>query len=221
MGNADKAYLFRSRLKTQMTSHKLTQSSLANQLNERFGTSFTHNDVHRWLSTGEQAVKPSLKNKDGVIQFPKLETILCLASFFCVDVGYLLGETDMEFFSMEKACAFIGLSPQAVKNIRDITQPEIENPIPIRIDIRDALSLFLGSPEFKELFAHIHGLYRNSPVSGTPHDEFPCEEEARGYIIDCNESASLNRYKVNEALVHLLDSTFPYMAMEDVKVKEE
>ena len=221
MHNADVAGVFRERLEECMKSQGLSRSSLAAKLNEHFGTGYTHNDVRRWLATGNKAVKQSLKNKDGTVSFPKMETIMCLASFFDVDIGYLLGETDMKSFSMEKACAFTGLDSDAITNIRDITQPEIKNPMPMRFDMRHVLCLFLSSPDFKEFFAHLHGLYSCSSVSGRIPDVFPCEEEARGYVIDCNESASLNRYKINEALVHLMDNTFPYMTMQDVDVEEE
>ena len=64
--------------------------------------------------------KPSLNHLEGVAAFPKFETIMNLADFFNVDVGYLIGETDMQSYSMEKVCNFTGLSDNAITTILNI-----------------------------------------------------------------------------------------------------
>ena len=61
------------------------------------------------------------------IGFPSYETMLNLADFFGVSVGYLTGETDYESFEMEKACEFLGLEEDGVKAIKGITSGECVN----------------------------------------------------------------------------------------------
>ena len=121
MNSANRSKLFCQRLKECMDTAGHTKTSLARELNARYETRYTHNDVRRWLGTGTKIFKPCLNHLEGVAAFPKFETIMNLADFFNVDVGYLIGETDMQSYSMEKVCNFTGLSDNAITTILKIT----------------------------------------------------------------------------------------------------
>ena len=87
MNSANRSKLFCQRLKECMDTAGHTKTSLARELNARYETRYTHNDVRRWLGTGTKIFKPSLNHLEGVAAFPKFETIMNLADFFNVDVG--------------------------------------------------------------------------------------------------------------------------------------
>ena len=136
MNSANRSKLFCQRLKECMDTAGHTKTSLARELNARYETRYTHNDVRRWLGTGTKIFKPSLNHLEGVAAFPKFETIMNLADFFNVDVGYLIGETDMQSYSMEKVCNFTGLSDNAITTIlkitgtqKQVTAEEVKNTI--------------------------------------------------------------------------------------------
>ena len=102
---------------------KYTQEQLAKALNERYQTtSFTQKAINRLMHLGETGI-----GKDGRIKykglkgFPEYETMLKIADFFGVDVGYLTGETDAESFTEEKASSYLGLSTAAIKVIKNAT----------------------------------------------------------------------------------------------------
>lgn len=75
----------------------------------------TQANISRWLRVGNK-----IKNEK-TIGFPSYETMVNLAEFFNVSVGYLTGETDHESFEMENVCAFLGLEENGVKAIKGIT----------------------------------------------------------------------------------------------------
>lgn len=109
-----RAAIWRMRLKRCMDERGLTQLAFVTQLNRQFLTKYHQKDISRWLNTGNRTAS-------GVIGFPKYETMMLIAEFFNVDVGYLTGESDEETFSMQRACDFTGLDSTAVRNIRDWT----------------------------------------------------------------------------------------------------
>ena len=125
----EKAKCWRDRLKKCMDAGKYTQASFAEALNNKYGTCFGQKDVSRWINTGA-------KTKNGEVGFPKYETMLRVADFFHVDVGYLTGETDDDSFSLEKACSYLGLNGEAIKAIREITHPEDGDSL-MRKDMRE------------------------------------------------------------------------------------
>lgn len=100
-----------------MKEGNYTQKTFLKEYKEKYGGG-TQANISRWLRVGS-------KIENGkTIGFPSYETMLNLANFFGVSVGYLTGETDYESFEMEKACDFLGLDEDGVKAIKGITSGE-------------------------------------------------------------------------------------------------
>ena len=102
---------------------KYTQDQLAKALNEKYQTtSFTQKAINRLMHLGETGIGRDGRTKyKGLKGFPEYETMLRIADFFNVDVGYLTGETDAESFTEEKASLYLGLSTAAIKTIKNAT----------------------------------------------------------------------------------------------------
>lgn len=106
-----------SRLNKLMKERNYTQKTFLKEYKEKYGGG-TQANISRWLRVGN-------KIENGkTIGFPLYETMLNLANFFGVSVGYLTGETDYESFEMEKICKFMGLEEETVKAIKGITSGE-------------------------------------------------------------------------------------------------
>lgn len=106
-----------SRLSKLMKKRNYTQKTFLKEYREKYGGG-TQANISRWLRVGS-------KIENGkTIGFPSYETMLNLADFFGVSVGYLTGETDYESFEMEKICEFLGLEEDGVKAIKGITSGE-------------------------------------------------------------------------------------------------
>lgn len=113
----DRAKCWCSRLSKLMKEGNYTQKTFLKEYKEKYGGG-TQANISRWLRVGN-------KIENGkTIGFPSYETMLNLADFFGVSVGYLTGETDYESFEMEKACEFLGLEEDGVKAIKGITSGE-------------------------------------------------------------------------------------------------
>lgn len=109
-----------SRLNKLMKERNYTQRTFLKEYKEKYGGG-TQANISRWLRVGN-------KIQNGkTIGFPSYETMLNLANFFGVSVGYLTGETDYESFEMEKTCEFMGLDEETVKAIKGITSGEAVN----------------------------------------------------------------------------------------------
>lgn len=103
-----------SRLNNLMKERNYTQKTFLKEYREKYGGG-TQANISRWLRVGN-------KIENGkTIGFPSYETMLNLADFFGVSVGYLTGETDYGSFDMEKVCEFLGLEEDSVKAIKGIT----------------------------------------------------------------------------------------------------
>ncbi len=197
-----KAEYWIDRLKKCMDAGKYTQASFAKSLNKKYGTLFGQKDVSRWMNTGA-------KTKNGEVGFPKYDTMLLIADFFCVDVGYLTGETDEDLFSLAKACSFIGLNSEAIKAIRDITHPENEASN-MRKDMREAFNKFLSADGFPKFFDSLFDLYQTS-ISLTQIKKSATEDidttidSLRGLEYE----GKINRYEINEALILLINELYP------------
>ena len=103
---------------------KYTQEQLAKALNERYPqqAKFTQKTINRLMHLGEISVgRDGQKKFKGLKGFPEYETMLKIADFFDVDVGYLTGETDADSFTEEKASSYLGLSTAAIKVIKSST----------------------------------------------------------------------------------------------------
>lgn len=112
-----KQNIWNERLKMCLDEKKYTQTAFVKKLNEKYrteeegGKQFTQPTVHDWLYVGYER-RPG----EAAIGFPKFENMLLIADFFGVDIGYLIGETDAETFTLEKASDFLHLEPDALKN---------------------------------------------------------------------------------------------------------
>ncbi len=112
------------RLKKQMEEKNYTQTSFVNELNEKFRKNanekeFTQATAHGWLNVG--TMRGTGKTKIG---FPKFENMLLIAELLEVDLGYLIGETDAETFTLENASDFLHLEPEALKRLKRIIEKE-------------------------------------------------------------------------------------------------
>lgn len=110
----EKATCWKIRLKKCMDAGRYTQASFAEALNNKYGTCYGQKDVSRWLNVGTI-------NKNGEVGFPKYDTMVLITDFFCVDVGYLTGETDMDTFTLEKTSDYLHLGGDAIKAINNVT----------------------------------------------------------------------------------------------------
>ena len=114
---SDRAKCWCTRLGKLMKERNYTQKTFLKEYKEKYGGG-TQANISRWLRVGS-------KIENGkTIGFPSYETMLNLADFFGVSVGYLTGETDYETFEIEKVCEFIGLEEDGVKAIKGITSGE-------------------------------------------------------------------------------------------------
>lgn len=209
----EKAASWKIRLKKCMDAGRYTQASFAEALNNKYGTCYGQKDVSRWMNTGA-------KIKNGEVGFPKYDTMLLVADFFRVDVGYLTGETDEDSFSLEKACSYIGLNGEAIKAIRGITNPENESNY-MRQDMQEAFNKFLSAEEFPNFFHSLFDLYLTSM---SPHRiekrEFENIDSAIDYIRNSEYAGKVERYELNEALILLINEIYPKPSLSDLSIKE-
>lgn len=208
----EKATYWNIRLKKCLEVGRYTQASFAEALNNKYGTSFGQKDVSRWMNTGA-------KIKNGEVGFPKYDTMLLIADFFRVDVGYLTGETDEDSFSLEKACSYIGLNGEAIKAIREITHPESEASY-MRKDMRESFNKFLLAEGFPNFFNRLHDLYLSSILPKQKNcgfDNLDCEIS---YIHDLEYKRKMERYELNEALVVLVNGLYPNPPQVELNIKE-
>lgn len=103
-----------NRLNKLMKDNNYTQKTFLKEYKIKYGGG-TQANISRWLRVGNR-----LEN-GGEIGFPSYDTMLNLADFFGVTVGYLTGETDYETFEMEKVCNFMSIDEETMKAILGIT----------------------------------------------------------------------------------------------------
>ncbi|MFE4525740.1 hypothetical protein ACFRCQ_27235 [Cytobacillus firmus] len=207
-----KAMYWKVRLKKCMDAGRYTQASFAEALNNKYGTSYSQKDVSRWMNTGA-------KIKNGVVGFPKYDTMLLIADFFSVDVGYLTGETDEISFSLEKACSYMGLNGEAIKVIREITQPEYEATY-MRKDMRETFNKFLSAEGFTNFFDRLHDLHLTSILPNQENPVFNSLDSASYYIRGLEYKGKIVRYELNEALVLIVNELYPNPPQVDLNIKE-
>lgn len=100
---------------------KMSQSELVRRIRERYEDMSSVPDVSqasisRWLSIGGEGAPDA--------NLPPTETIIMLADFFGVDVGYLLGETDFKTYASSDAARYLGITERAIDKIRLATSRE-------------------------------------------------------------------------------------------------
>lgn len=208
----EKATCWKIRIKKCMDAGRYTQASFAEALNNKYGTSYGQKDVSRWMNTGA-------KIKNGEVGFPKYDTMLLIADFFSVDVGYLTGETDEISFSVEKVCSYMGLNGEAIKAIIEITQPENEATY-MRIDMRELFNKFLSAEGFPNFFDRLHDLQLTSILPNQENRVFNNLDSAIDYIRGLEYNRKIARYELNEALVLLVNELFPNPPQIDLNIKE-
>jgi transcriptional regulator with XRE-family HTH domain len=202
----ENAKCWRKRLKECMDAGRYTQASFAEALNNKYGTNYGQKDVSRWLNIGS-------KIKNGEVGFPKYDTMLLVADFFRVNVGYLTGETDEDSFSLEKACSYMGLNGEAIKAIREITDPENETSYMVK-DMRESLNKFLSADGFKFFFRSLFDLSLRS-ISPNQIEKLAVEniDIAIDHLRDSEYAWKIDRYELNEALVLLINEIYPNPAL--------
>lgn len=200
------------RLKKCMQDAGYTQESFACDLNKKYGTQFTQKTISRWVNLGDA--------KNGIKGFPDFENMVYIADFLGVDIGYLAGETDEDSFSLEKACSYIGLNGEAIKAIRGITNPENETN-DMRKDMRVAFNKFLSAEGFPDFFHSLFDLYLTSLSPKLMGNRvFENLDEAIDYIRNSEYSGKIERYELNEALVLLINETYPKPSLSSLTIKE-
>lgn len=192
-----------SRLKKCIADGGFTQVSLADAINNKYGTKYGQKDVSRWTNTGT-------KNKNGEVGFPKYETMIRIADFFGVDVGYLLGETDDDSFLLEKACSYMGLNSAAIKAIREFTHHDAETTNYMRLDMSETLNKFFAADEFPNFFHRLFDLYLISiSLNRSEERVFESQDSAIDYIRNLEYEGKIARYELNESLVFLINEIYP------------
>ena len=205
-----KAMYWKTRLKEYMDTGKYTQVSFAEALNNKYGTAYGQKDVSRWLYTGD-------KIKKGEIGFPKYDTMVLIADFFNVDVGYLTGETDEDTFSLDKVCSYMGLNGEAIKVIREITEIEKKTSYFGKYK-RDTFNKVLAAKEFPDFFESLYDLHY---ISIPPNCLFENLDSAIDYMHDLEYQGKLARYTLNEELVKLINEIYPNPPQMNLNIKEE
>ena len=205
-----KAMYWKIRLKECMDAGRYTQASFAEALNNKYGTAYGQKDVSRWLHTGD-------KIKKGEIGFPKYDTMVLIADFFNVDVGYLTGETDEDTFSLDKVCSYMGLNGEAIKVIREITEIEKKTSYFGKYK-RDTFNKVLAAKEFPDFFESLYDLHY---ISIPPNCLFENLDSAIDYMHDLEYQGKLARYTLNEELVKLINEIYPNPPQMNLNIKEE
>lgn len=207
-----RATYWNSRLKKCIDAGRYTQASFAEALNNKYGTSYSQKDVSRWMNTGG-------KNKNGEVGFPKYDTMVLIADFLRLDVGYLTGETDEDSFSLEKACSYMGLNGEVMKAIREITHPENKVSY-MRKDMRETINNFLSAEGFPKFFDSLHNLHLTSILPKLENRIFDNLDSTIHYIHNLEYKGKIERYELNEALVLLINELYPNQPQVDLNIKK-
>ena len=112
----EKKRIWKKQINNCLDKSKYNQSTLAQELNNRY----VSGPDQQPLCTSQTSIS-RWTGKKGLKEFPDFRNMLLLADFFNVDVGYLIGETDYETFTAEKASHYMGLNEDAIKSIRKAT----------------------------------------------------------------------------------------------------
>ena len=110
-----RAKLWNERFKGLLKDNHLTQAGFAEALNKRYDTkAYTQKTVNRWMHIREPG-------KGGLKSFPEYETMLRIADYFHVEIGYLTGETDGKLFDAQRTADYLKLSVETVESIKQVT----------------------------------------------------------------------------------------------------
>lgn len=109
------AECWNKRLRETLKNKNYTQTDFADMLNTQYSKKISQNMVSKWMRIGEKA-----RNKR-TIGFPFFSNMFLIAEVLDVDIGYLIGETDMKTFTAEKACEYLNINEEALEAILKIT----------------------------------------------------------------------------------------------------
>jgi len=200
------------RLKKCILEGSYTQESFAHALNKKYSTKFTQKTISRWVNLGDA--------KNGVKSFPDFENMLQVADFFSVDVGYLTGETDDDSFSLEKACSYMGLNGEAIKAIREITEPENMDSFLGKYR-RDTFNKVLSAKGFRIFFDSLNDLHQTS-ISPTEYNRiFNNLDSAIDYMRDLEYKGKIERYELSESLIMLINEIYPNPPRANLNIKDK
>ncbi len=206
-----KANIWNERLKECLEKNNMTQDSFAEALSRKYGMKkdVSQKTVSRWLNVGS-------KIKSGEIGFPKFESIILVADFFNVDVGYLIGEINEETFIMKDASKFMGLNSDAIKSIVSITQPSSKSLL--FEDVKEALNLFLSSNEFSNLIESLDDL-----LSLNKNNKFNFEflNDFIEYQRDIKVSEKICKYELSEKLTLIINEIYNSPNFENIIIENK
>lgn len=168
------------RLQSCIREKQLSQQGLADALNRKYDThTFQQQNISFWTRVGETR---EVGNKKQLIGFPKVETMIRLSEFFEKDIGYLLGETDDESFSLKSASEYIGLKQETVKTIKRYTNWKT-GLFTVHLDdsqVRYVLDLLLTSHSFRAILRPIYDLIKVNRAPGDLKQRWADAEEKYG-----------------------------------------
>jgi hypothetical protein len=116
--------IWNDRLSNCIFSKYTSQDAFAKAFRKKYKDKIkcTQKDVSRWLRVGNATkTKRNGHEVSSTIGFPQYNHMIRIAEFFDVSVGYLTGETDYDFFELEKASNYLGLNQDSIRNIKKIT----------------------------------------------------------------------------------------------------
>jgi len=207
-----KAQIWNERLKKCMDENNLTQASFAEALSRKYNTEkeISQKTVSRWLNVGS-------KVQSGTIGFPKFDSIILIADFFNVDIGYLTGEINEDTFLMKDACSFTGLNSKSIEAIRKMTNPDSNNKFLYK-DIRETVNSFLSSDE---IFSFIENLDDLLSINRYLKIEFEFLDDAIDYSRDMKMNEKLYKYLLNEALTLLINEIYSSPDFSSIIIKNK
>jgi transcriptional regulator with XRE-family HTH domain len=207
----NRADIWNQRLKECLEKNNMTQDSFAESLSRKYGMEkdVSQKTVSRWLNVGS-------KIKSGEIGFPKFESIILVADFFNVDVGYLIGEINEETFIMKDASEFMGLNSDAIKSIISITQPSSKSLL--FEDIKESLNTFLSSNKFSNLIGSLDDLLS---LSKNNKLNFEFLNDFIEYQRELKESEKICKYEINENLTLIIDDIYNSPKFENIEIENK
>lgn len=219
----DRANYWCSRLNKMMKERNYTQKTFLKEYKEKYGGG-TQANISRWLRVGSKIANGK------TIGFPSYETMLNLADFFGVSVGYLTGETDYESFEMEKACEFLGLEEDGVKAIKGITSGESVDRFGKNMahEYKSVLRYILTASSFtnfiKEAREYAENVYRQEhPISYMDKVAAKIKKDVLELAYQCMDYQCIADFKENhiEPTEELLEAIRTLKAAQDYDYAEE
>src|SRR5699024_10191149 len=193
-----KSTIWNKRLRKCISNNQLNQTAFANELNKKYFQSFTQKDVSRWVNVGST-------NRKEQVGFPKFQTVIMIADFFEVDIGYLTGETDSSTFSLEKTTEYVQMSPVAIQNLRQFTVSSYPNSLMFNHK-REALNNFFAADNIGIFYQNLEDLYSLSNLSEIRSNvNSDGLDDTIDYLRRLEYESKVYKYELNESLILILD----------------